>query len=67
MFGLGTTELVLILIIVVVLFGASKLPEVGAGIAKGIRNFRKHLKDDETTSASGNGGAAPGGEGGQKA
>jgi sec-independent protein translocase protein TatA len=47
MFGLGTTELLLILIIVVVLFGARKLPELGAGVAKGIRSFRKNMAEDE--------------------
>lgn len=47
MFGLGTTELLLILIIVVVLFGARKLPELGAGLAKGIRSFRKNMSDDQ--------------------
>jgi len=46
MFGLGTTELILILAIVVIFFGAGKLPEVGAGVAKGIKNFKKNLKDD---------------------
>lgn len=48
MFGLGTTELILILLIIMLLFGAKKLPEVGAGIAKGIKSFRKNLAEDET-------------------
>jgi len=48
MFGLGTQELLLILIIVLVLFGARKLPELGAGLAKGIRSFRKNMADDES-------------------
>ncbi|TLS67592.1 twin-arginine translocase TatA/TatE family subunit [Mariprofundus erugo] len=47
MFGLGTTELLLILLIVVLLFGAGKLPQLGAGLAKGIKNFRKTMSDDE--------------------
>jgi len=46
MFGLGTTELLLILLIVILLFGAGKLPQLGAGLAKGISNFRKTMKDD---------------------
>jgi len=46
MFGLGTTELLLILLIVILLFGAGKLPQLGAGLAKGIRNFRKTMADD---------------------
>ncbi|NWF38716.1 twin-arginine translocase TatA/TatE family subunit [Mariprofundus sp. NF] len=47
MFGLGTTELILILIIVVVLFGAKRLPLVGAGLAKGIKSFRTNIADDD--------------------
>jgi len=44
--GLGTTELILILVIVLVLFGAKKLPEIGGGLARGIKSFRKNLSDD---------------------
>jgi len=52
MFGLGTTELILILIIVVVLFGAKRLPLVGAGLAKGIKSFRTNISDDDKKSDS---------------
>ena len=45
--GLGTTELILILVIVLVLFGARKLPEIGAGLAKGIKSFRQNISDDD--------------------
>ena len=41
MFGLGVTELAIILVIVVVLFGAKKLPEIGKGVGEAIRNFKK--------------------------
>ncbi|GBE37800.1 MAG TPA: twin-arginine translocase TatA/TatE family subunit [Nitrospirae bacterium] len=41
MFGLGVTELIVILVIVVVLFGASRLPQIGKGIGEGIKNFKK--------------------------
>lgn len=41
MFGLGHMELIVILIIVLIIFGAGKLPEIGSGIGKGIRNFKK--------------------------
>ena len=45
MFGsLGPMELVLILAIVVVIFGASKLPQLGKGLGEGISNFRDGLK-----------------------
>lgn len=45
MFGLGVTELVIILIIVVVLFGASRLPEIGRGMGEAIRNFKKSTSE----------------------
>ena len=45
MFGLGVTELIIILVIVVVLFGASRLPEIGRGIGEGIKNFRKSTSE----------------------
>lgn len=46
MFGLGMPELLVILVIVVIIFGAGKLPEIGAGIGKGIRNFRDATKKE---------------------
>lgn len=45
--GLGTTELILILVIVLVLFGAKRLPEMGAGLARGIKSFRKNISDTD--------------------
>jgi len=45
MFGLGTQELVIILVIVLVIFGAGKLPQVGGALGKGIRNFKKGMND----------------------
>jgi sec-independent protein translocase protein TatA len=44
MFGLGITELLIILVIVLIMFGAGKLPEIGEGVGRGIRNFRKAIK-----------------------
>ena len=44
MFGLGVGELLIILVIVLVIFGAGKLPEMGEGLGRGIRNFRKAVK-----------------------
>ncbi|MDY0212157.1 MAG: twin-arginine translocase TatA/TatE family subunit [Desulfuromonadaceae bacterium] len=47
MFGLGAQELLIIFGIVVVLFGAKRLPQLGSGVGKGIRNFKKGLSSDE--------------------
>lgn len=48
MFGLGATELIIILVIVVILFGASRLPEIGKGIGEAIKNFKKStIEQDE--------------------
>jgi sec-independent protein translocase protein TatA len=44
MMGLGVTELVIILVIVIVLFGASRLPQIGRGLGEGISNFKKSLR-----------------------
>jgi sec-independent protein translocase protein TatA len=43
--NLGFTELLMILIIVLVLFGARRVPEIGASIGKGIREFKKNISD----------------------
>ncbi len=47
MFGLGTTELFIILAIVVVLFGARRLPELGAGVGKAIKNFKSGISGED--------------------
>jgi TatA/E family protein of Tat protein translocase len=56
MFGIGTTELIIIMFIILLIFGAKKLPELAQGLGKGIREFKKasneiqeELKLDDTT------------------
>ena len=44
---IGPTELIIILVLVLIIFGAGKLPEVGSALGKGIREFRK-AKDEVT-------------------
>jgi sec-independent protein translocase protein TatA len=43
--GLGIPELIVILFIIILIFGASRLPEIGRGIGKGIRNFKEATRD----------------------
>jgi sec-independent protein translocase protein TatA len=43
--GLGMPELIVILVIILIIFGAGKLPEIGSGLGKGIRNFKKATND----------------------
>ncbi len=50
-FGLGPMELIVILVILLVIFGASKLGEIGGAIGKSVREFRKELKADDTAAA----------------
>lgn len=47
MFGLGATELIIILVVALVIFGPGKLPELGGALGKGIRDFRKSLEAKE--------------------
>jgi sec-independent protein translocase protein TatA len=49
MFGLGTPELIVILGIAFLVFGGKKLPELGAGLGKGIKSFKQGLRDVEET------------------
>ncbi len=52
---IGFQELLLIFLIVVVIFGASKLPQLGRGLGEGIRNLRKGMRDagEEPDESSG--------------
>jgi len=53
MFGLGTQEIILIALVILVLFGAKKIPELMQGLGKGIKEFKKasrEIEDDLTNT-----------------
>jgi sec-independent protein translocase protein TatA len=50
MFGLGVQELLLILVILVFIFGTSRIADLGKGMGEGIRNFKKAMKEDPPPS-----------------
>ena len=53
MFGMGWQELIIVLIIVVIIFGVGKLPEIGSALGRGIKNFKKTMNDsNEITDQS---------------
>ncbi len=47
MFGIGITELIIILVIILVIFGAKKLPEIGSGVGQAIKNFKKATNEPD--------------------
>jgi sec-independent protein translocase protein TatA len=47
---IGLPELLIILVIIILIFGASRLPEIGRGIGKGIRNFKDATKEEDEKS-----------------
>jgi len=55
MFGMGATELIVILVVALLIFGPGKLPEIGGALGRGIRDFRKALEhkggEEETDEA----------------
>lgn len=51
MFGLGTTELIIILVIILVVFGGSQLPKLARSLGTSAKELRKGLKDDDKNKA----------------
>lgn len=54
MFTVGPTQILLVLLLVLVMFGAKKLPEIGGGLGKAIRNFRKASTEPDEIDISEN-------------
>lgn len=52
MFNLGMPELIIILVIVVLIFGAGRISEIGGAIGKGIKNFRKSINEPDNTDVT---------------
>ena len=52
MFGLGLQELMIFLVIALVIFGPTKLPRIGGGLGKAIRDFKKGVNDDDPDDAT---------------
>lgn len=51
--NLGVPELLIILFIVIIIFGAAKLPQLGKGIGEGIKNFKDAMKDGQSGDSKG--------------
>jgi sec-independent protein translocase protein TatA len=50
MFGIGMPELLIILVIILIIFGVGKLPQIGSALGKGLRNFKTSVSDNSDNS-----------------
>ncbi len=57
--NLGPTELIIILLIVILLFGAKKIPEIAKGLGKGIKDFKGAMKEEEASAGEAKSPAKP--------
>lgn len=64
MFGLGATELLIILAIIVLMFGARRLPEIGSGVGKAIKNFKRGVSGNDEIDVTPEKDQVPGSENG---
>ena len=55
MFGLGTSELLIVFGIIVLLFGASRLPELGRGLGQGLKSFKDAMRGGDNDEVTGDG------------
>lgn len=55
MFGLGIQELLIILVIALIIFGPGKLPQIGSGLGRAIRDFKKAISGEEAEKPEENG------------
>lgn len=54
--GLGPTELIVVLVIILVVFGAGKLPDIASGLGRGLRDFKKVMQEPDETDTDESGG-----------
>jgi sec-independent protein translocase protein TatA len=57
--GLGPTELIIVLVIILVVFGAGKLPDIASGLGKGLRDFKKVMQEPDATDSDASDGESP--------
>jgi len=56
MFGLGMPELIIIMVIAIMIFGAGRISQIGGAVGKGIRNFKKSVQEPDSPESSGKSG-----------